>query len=429
METLRLLGRAVQIGLLITVHGLLVLLRYLGLRLRRAAPAERHALLGRALVRLARALGATFIKIGQFLSTRGDLVPAAMQQVLRQLQDRVGPFAWAEVRATLVVELARTPEQAFREVDPYPVASASVAQVHRGLLQDGRAVAIKVLRPGIERTVRFDLGVLRLAARVIALVPGLRRADPVGVVDEFGAAVAKQLDFRIEAANNRQLAANFAGDPSVKVPSLVEPLCTRRVLVMEFVEGTKVLELGADDPRRTELARTGLRMLLKMIFVDGLVHADLHPGNLMVRGDQLYLLDLGLVATLTPARRQGLVRILSAWAAGDGARVADAVLAVAPGDTPPADPARFRREVAELVERYRRVSLAEVQLGLVLLELAHLLRRQRVRLEASLTMVLIAIGVVEGVGRTLAPTLDLAREALAFFAAGGARPATADGTA
>jgi ubiquinone biosynthesis protein len=416
METLRLLGRAVQIGLLITVHGLLVLLRYLGLRLRRAAPAERHALLGRALVRLARTLGATFIKIGQFLSTRGDLVPAATQEVLRQLQDRVGPFAWADVRATLVVELAQTPEQAFREVDPYPVASASVAQVHRGLLHDGRTVAIKVLRPGIERTVRFDLGVLRLAARLIALVPGLRRADPVGVVDEFGAAVAKQLDFRIEAANNRQLAANFAGEPSVKVPSLVEPLCTRRVLVMEFVEGTKILEIGADDPRRAELARTGLRMLLKMIFVDGLVHADLHPGNLIVQGDRLYLLDLGLVATLTPTRRQGLVRILSAWAAGDGARVAEAVLAVAPVDTPPADPARFQREVVDLVERYRRVSLAEVQLGLVLLELARLLRRQRVRLEASLTMVLIAIGVVEGVGRTLAPTLDLAREALGFFA-------------
>jgi ubiquinone biosynthesis protein len=393
-----------------------VLVRYLWLRLRRAPPAERHALLGRALTRLARVLGATFIKIGQFLSTRGDLVPPATQQALQKLQDRVGPFAWSEVRATLVVELGQTPEQAFVEVDPYPVASASVAQVHRARLADGRVVAIKVLRPGIERTVRFDLGVLRLAARVIALIPGLRGADPVGVVDEFGAAVSKQLDFRIEAANNRKLAANFAGDPKVKVPTLVDSLCTRRVLVMEFVDGVKILEVTGDEARKAALARTGFRMLLKMIFVDGFVHADLHPGNLIVVGDQLYLLDLGLVATLSPSRREALVRLLSAWVAGDGARVAETLLAVAPADTPPADPERFRREVAELCERYRQVSLAEVQLGLVLVELARLLRRQRVRLEAALTMVLIAIGVVEGVGRSLAPTLDLSREAILLFA-------------
>jgi ubiquinone biosynthesis protein len=418
MRWLLLFLRALHISLLIGLHGLIFVGGFLRLRLAGRPRDERLALLGRCALRLFRALGATFIKIGQLLSTRGDLIPGPVRAALRELQDRVGPFPYAKVRQTLHLELGNFPERIFSELDPYPVASASVSQVHRGRLADGTEVAVKVLRPNIEATVRVDLQVIRIWARLLGLLPWLRHFDPSGIAEEFAHAVWAQLDLRIEAANNRRFTKSFAGDPSVFVPRLVEALCTERVLCMEFVHGTKLLGPGWDESRGEHLAQLGCRVLLQMIFVDGFVHADLHPGNLILDGERLYLVDLGLVAELSPERRQGLVRLFSAWAAHDSERVAQVMLELAGAQ--PADPESFRATVRDLVDRYRTAALAEVQLGLVFLELARVLRRQRVRLDPALTMILVAIAVVEGVGREVAPQLDLVREALSFFTTRGA---------
>jgi ubiquinone biosynthesis protein len=435
MRWLLLLLRALHISLLIGLHGLIFIGGWLRLRLASRPRDERLALLGRCALRLFRALGATFIKVGQLLSTRGDLIPGPVRTALRELQDRVGPFPYAKVRHALHLELGNFPERIFTELDPYPVASASVSQVHRGRLPDGTEVAVKVLRPNIEATVRVDLQVIRIWARLLGLLPWLRHFDPRGIVDEFAHAVWAQLDLRIEAANNRRFTENFAGDPSVFVPRLVESLCTERVLCMEFVHGSKLLGPGWDPSQGERLAQLGCRVLLQMIFVDGFVHADLHPGNLIIvgrgstagspapagtapDGERLYLVDLGLTASLSPERRQGLVRLFSAWAAHDSERVAQVMLELA--GAAPADPEAFRQTVHGLVDRYRTAALAEVQLGLVFLELARVLRRQRVRLDPALTMILVAIAVVEGVGREVAPQLDLVREALSFFTTRGA---------
>jgi ubiquinone biosynthesis protein len=411
----RLLLRTIAIAALLWLHGLFLLLRYLALVLRRAPLEQRRTLVADTAVNVIQELGATFVKIGQFLSTRADVLPPHLLHALERLQDHVPPFPYDQVQRLLHQQLGERAEELFEELDPYPIASASVAQVHRGRLRDGQVVAVKVLRPGIERTVRFDLLVLRALARALSIFRSVRALQPVAIVDEFGRAVRQQLDFTIEAANNRRFRTNFAGDDNVGVPRLVDALCTERVLCMELVSGGKLLGPQREPAEREHLARTGFRLLLKMIFVDGFVHADLHPGNLLVDGRRIIMLDLGLVAELGPRHRSALAQLFAAWGAGDAGRICDLMLALAPADGP-IDVARLRVGIEELTTSYRTIALEQVQLGQVLLAVTRLLRRQRVRLEPALTMILVAIGVLEGVGRQLAPHLDLVREGLAFFA-------------
>ncbi len=416
------LSRWGQIVGLVSLHGLVCLMRLAALSLRPGARAARRRLLYRSLAQLFCALGATFIKIAQFLSTRPDLVSAELAAQLATLQDRVGPFPYPQVWRTLRAELGQAPEEVFCQLDPYPIASASVAQVHRGQLRGGQAVAVKVLRPGIERTVALDLRLMRLAARALDRLPWVRGLAPREVVAQFAGAIGQQLDLRLEAQNNERFAKIFAADPEVRVPALVPALCTGRVLCMELILGQKVLDPPQPGAEGERLARLGVRALLAMIFQHGFVHADLHPGNLMVdREGRLVLLDLGLVARLGEDHRGALLRLLAAWISGSAAQVQEALLGLLPGRGPPRDPAALGLEVQALMARYRSVQLGEVQLGRVLLELLQILRRQRLRPEPALTMVILALGVVEGVGRQLAPRMDLVGQALAFYLGHAAR--------
>lgn len=410
--------RTAQILGIVVLHGVVVLIRWSWLRLRGGAPASRRALLHQSLLHLFGSLGATFIKIAQFLSTRPDLVSVELAQTLQRLQDRVGPFPYPAVWRILNSELGATPEEVFLELDPYPVASASVAQVHRAVLKGGQEVAVKVLRPDIERTVPLDLRLMRFGARLLALLPISRILSPVEVLQEFSLALEKQLDLALEARNNRRFAANFEADAAVGVPQLHPRFCTGKVLCMDFVRGEKILGPARGPARSKRLARAGFRLLLTMIFKHGFVHADLHPGNILVtEDDELVMLDMGLVARLSPGHRQALRDLLSAWMARDAGRVCQVLVRfLRPSEDPP-DPGPFQQEVEELLDRFQTVQLGQMQLGQVLLEMLRLLRRQGLRAEPGLTMVIISIGVVEGVGRQLAPDLDLVAEALTFYSA------------
>ena len=422
MNILRTWFRAIYIGLVLGTHGVFFTCRWLVLRLRGVPAAEREALVAQTLLLVFGTLGATFIKVAQYLSTRPDLIPDGVAQGLQKLQDRVEPFPYRDVRCILLDELGDAPEAIFAELDPYPEASASVAQVHRGVLQtDGREVAVKILRPDIDRVVALDLALMRLTARLLNVVPALRILAPVEVVDEFAEAIAQQLDLRIEAANNRRFAENFAGDERVAVPALVEEHCTRRVLCMQFIHGEKVLGPVRSAETAERLARAGFHMLLRMVFVHGFVHADLHPGNLFVADGKLIMLDLGLVARLTPAHRAVLVQLFQAWLARDPARVCQVVQRLLEGEPPGSEGlAELERQVARLLERYSNVALAEVSMGEVMLKVLRLMRRHNLRVQPALTMVILSMGVVEGVGRQLAPQLDLAREAMTMAMGMGA---------
>lgn len=417
----RLLARAAGIGGRVAKHWTRFWIGWILLWVRRAGRDRRRAWLGQVVVDLFRELGATFIKVGQIMSTRPDLIPEYLSRALAELQDHVGPFPFEEVVKTVEKDLGRPLQSLYAEFSPVPLASASVSQVHKARLPDGRIVAVKVRRPDVVALCTFDLAVMRQGARLLGVIPSVATLEPLATVEEFGRAIFAQLDFRIEAANNRRFRRNFAGHPEVVFPELVDNLCTERILTMSFVEGTKILSTPAtrSDPKR--VARLGLSTLLKMIFEDGFVHADLHPGNIFITpDDKLALLDLGLVGVLDEPHRKAFSRFFAAWAQRDGDAMAHIMYSISESATKPRDPAafeRYRAAIIEFVGRYWGYRIGQVQVGKVLLDLLAILRRHRVRVNPSFTIVNIAIAVTEGIGKQLDPELDLMSEALPFFMA------------
>ncbi len=274
-------------------------------------------------------------------------------------------------------------------------------------------------RPKIEQIVEFDLKVMRLFAWFMCVVPSVKLLAPVESVDEFGRGIKMQLDFKIEAENNRKFRRYFAGDPDVIFPALVEELCSKRVLVMDFIDGTKILQFKKIDhsPAKSKrLAAIGFRVMLKMIFEDGFVHADLHPGNIFItRDERVAILDLGLVGELDDAHRSGFARYFAAWAQGDGATMARLMSELSPSKRIPDYPG-FEKAVIAFVQKYYGKKLGEVQVSLVFMDMMNILRKYRVRVNPTFTLVNIAIAVTEGIGKQLDPEVDLMAEALPFFA-------------
>lgn len=417
MRRARLLLRAVVILLLVSRQVLRYALGSLAMRLRGRPKSERQSFFGACVLTLFRQLGATFIKVGQIMSTRPDLLPPYVIDALSQLQDNVGPFDFSAVRAILAEDLGRPLEQIFPEFSPAPIASASVAQVHRARLPGGEIVAVKVRRPDIEELCAFDLSVMRLFARLIEIVPSIALLAPTESVDQFGRAIRMQLDFTIEAENNRRFRRNFAGDKDVVFPQLYDELCTRRVLVMEFIEGVKILEFRRTGAEPRRLGQIGFRVMLKMIFEDGFVHADLHPGNVFITSDgRVAILDLGLVGELDGTHRHAFARYFAAWAQNDGRTMAEIMMSHSPASGSIPDPEGFTRAVEDFVGRYYGKRLGEVHIAVVVYEMLQILRTYRVRANATFTVVNIAIAMTEGIGKQLDPTLDLMNEALPFFA-------------
>jgi ubiquinone biosynthesis protein len=420
----RLLARATRIGILVSKHWVRFCVGWLALLLRASGKARRRDWFGQVVLDLFRDLGATFIKVGQIMSTRPDLIPEYVSRPLQHLQDDVGPFALKDVIRTIERDLGRPVATLFPEFAPVPLASASVSQVHKARLPDGRIVAVKIQRPDVVELCTFDLGVMRIGARMLNAIPSVATLAPLATVEEFGRAVFAQLDFRIEARNNARFRQNFRAQPEVIFPEVIEALSTERILTMTYIEGTKILSTRQtrSDPKR--VARLGLQVLMKMIFEDGFVHADLHPGNIFITpDDKLALLDLGLVGELDEPHRRGFARFFAAWARRDGDAMARLMYEMSANATPgaaPADPEafeRYRAAIIEFVGRYWGQRLGEVQVGKVLLDMLGILRRHRVRVNPTFTIVNIAIAVTEGIGKQLDPELDLMAEAIPYFLA------------
>jgi ubiquinone biosynthesis protein len=358
-------------------------------------------------------LGPTFIKLGQILATRPDLIPMSLVHELRKLQDNVPPFSSAASRAQIESELGRPVAELFSEFETAPLAAASIAQVHRARLPGGERVAIKVRRPGLAQLVRTDLAIMRgLAELIEENVPESRQYAPVAVVEEFGRSINKEMDLSHEAFNAIKFARNFEGDPHVHVPRVHRELSTEKVLTMEYIEGVKVSDLAALDEAgldRKEVARTGLRFCLEQVFHHGFFHADPHPGNLFVLpGNVIAPIDMGMMGVLDRETRDDLLEFLVGILMRDIDKIVKLFHRLGLIDES-IDEAGLRRDGQELIERYYSVPIREVDVAVFITRLFDVLVRYRVQVPAELLLLGKALATVEGMARDLDPELDPVR--------------------
>ncbi|MBW8370419.1 MAG: ubiquinone biosynthesis regulatory protein kinase UbiB [Thiobacillus sp.] len=375
---------------------------------------------GVRLRRALEALGPIFVKFGQMLSTRRDLVPLDIADELAQLQDRVPPFPSREAIATLEAAYKRPLAEVFAEFDATPVASASVAQVHFARLHDGTAVAVKVLRPGIAPVIAHDVSLLYAAAGMVEkLFADGRRLRPREVVAEFEKHLADELDLMREAANCSQLRRNFKDSPLLLVPGVYWDYCDHDVMVMDRMDGIPVSQIerlresGVDIQK---LAATGVEIFFTQVFRDGFFHADMHPGNILVRpGSQQYIaLDFGIMGTLTEVDKQYLARNFLAFFRRDykGVALAHLESGWVPADTRIDELEAAVRAVCEPV--FDR-PLKDISFGRVLLQLFQASRRFNVEIQPQLVLLQKTLLNIEGLGRQLDPELDLWKTAKPFL--------------
>ncbi|MFC4160838.1 ubiquinone biosynthesis regulatory protein kinase UbiB [Chitinimonas lacunae] len=365
-------------------------------------------------VRLRRALeklGPIFVKFGQVLSTRADLLPPDLVVELARLQDRVKPFPASESERVIAQALGRPPAQLFRRFDPTPVASASVAQVHYAELPDGRAVAVKVLRPGIELVIEQDLALLRVMAWLVEhLFADGPRLKPRAVVAEFDRYLHDELDLQREAANASQLRRNFPDSPMLIVPEIHWDYVSRQVMVMDWMQGipiSRIAELQAAGIDLKKLARYGVEIFFSQVFRDGFFHADMHPGNILVAADNRYIaLDFGIVGTLSEYDKRYLAINFLAFFNRDYHRVATAH--IESGWVPPETrPEELEAAIRTVLEPVFDRPIAEISLGQVLLRLFETSRRFKVEIQPQLVLLQKTLLNIEGLGRQLDPQLDL----------------------
>jgi ubiquinone biosynthesis protein len=356
-------------------------------------------------------LGPTFIKLGQLLASRPDLLPPAYLEALTRLQDNVKPFPFPDVHRIVEEELGARLSKAFSVFEETPVAAASLGQVHRAALRDGRIVAVKVQRPDIARTVTTDLEALDEIAQLLSTRTNAgKRYDLIGMVAEFKTALEAELDYLQEANNLRLIGKNLEEFEAIVVPQPVAGYTTERVLTMGYVAGTKVTQISpvvAIELQRDVLAETLVRAYLKQIVIDGVFHADPHPGNVFVTDDGLLaLIDLGMIGRLSPQMQDRLLKLLLAISEGRGEEAAE--VAVTLGEKlPDFNEAGFRRAISSLVGRIGHQSIGEFQIGRVFLELSSLINDNAMRAPAELTMLGKTMLHLDEVARTLDPTLDV----------------------
>jgi predicted unusual protein kinase regulating ubiquinone biosynthesis (AarF/ABC1/UbiB family) len=355
-------------------------------------------------------MGPTFIKLGQLLSTRADLLPPVYLEALARLQDDVDPFSFAEIEEIVTNELGVRISNAFQSFENVPLASASLGQVHRAVMRNGRSVAVKVQRPGVRDMVANDMDVIEeLAAFIDEHTKAGRRFGFVGMVEEFRAAITAELDYLQEAQNLRTMGEVLSDYDKIVVPQPVADYTTSLVLTMDYLEGRNVSALGPLaqlDFDGSDLAEQLFRAYLDQILVHGFVHADPHPGNVLLTTDhRLALIDLGMVTRVSPNMQDELVRLLIGISEGKGSDVAEVMAGMAE-HSDDYDSATFERRIVDLVQRNQSVAMGDFSAGVVVGELAQIAGECGLRPPSELTMLAKALLNLDQVASKLAPDFD-----------------------
>jgi len=366
---------------------------------------------GRRLREMLDELGPTFVKFGQLLSTRPDVVPPDIVAELRRLQDDVSPLPYDDIRIVVEAELGLTIEQAFLEFDPLPIASASIGQVHRAVLPDGQEVAVKVQRPLAREQIEADLGLLYQAARLLReRVRALEFMDPQELVDEFARSIRLELDYAHEARNAELFRRNFARSTDVVVPRVVRQYSSERILTLEFLHGTKVADLDLDAMRADERRDVAYRMAdawMTMVFRHGFFHSDPHPANVFVlESGALGLVDFGQAGKLSDEDMARLTRLF-VDAATENVDAIPRRLKDLGVRYPPERESEFRAELRVLFDRYYGVRLSDIDPLQVIREAFQLIYAMNLRLPSRFVMLDKAIATLASVGQEVYPDFNV----------------------
>lgn len=395
-------GRAAHIAAVMAKHGLRELL---------SQPDQSDISMRRQQAKRLRAaleeLGPTFSKLGQVLSTRPDLLPVEYIEELALLQDHVPPMTESEVVRVSEQELGVPWEDVFESIDPTPLAAGTIAQVHRATLENGDRVVVKVQRPNARAEIEQDLALLEIFAQKVGKRPGLNQVvDIEAVFKHLSTSLHRELDFRQEIENIGRMQAVLADYDHLAVPSVHQELSTSRLLVMEEIQGVPI-DQAPEGPERIEAARQLLESFYKQIVVEGFFHADPHPGNLMWWKHRIYLLDFGMVGAIDANLREHLLLLLMALWKEDAVFLSDITLMMTGSiDRSDLDVPRFQSEIAEVMAKYRKAALAEMQIGPLLQEMSAIAFRHGVPLPASLTLAAKALAQVQLATANLDPKLD-----------------------
>jgi predicted unusual protein kinase regulating ubiquinone biosynthesis (AarF/ABC1/UbiB family) len=363
-------------------------------------------------------LGPVYVKLGQLLSTRPDLLPAEYIAALSSLQADVPPVEWEKIEAIIRQELPLSLEETFSEIDPQPLAAGSIAQVHRAKLKDGRVVAIKVQRPGIDAIVDRDIDLIKDIAKLVAVTDFGKSYDVVSLAEEFGSALQAELNFTIEAGYTERLKRNLAQSPwfdpqQLAIPQIDRTLTRKKLLVMEYLDGVPLL--AADLPDNNNTQRQAITTLLFRAFfqqflTDGFFHADPHPGNLFYLADgRIAILDCGMMGFFDPRTRKNLTEIILAIVSVDAARCTQLTLEIAE-PTKPVDLAKLEADYARLLRRYAYLSLGQFNTSQALYEVLQAARRNHLRWPGNIGLFAKALANLEGVGRQFNPAVNVIEE-------------------
>ena len=356
------------------------------------------------------AMGPTFVKLGQVLSTRVDLFPPEWIDEFERLQHTVAPAPSDAMIAQMTEALGRPPAEVFDGFEPQPFASASIAQVYRARLADGSPVVLKVRRPGIRPRIEADLRILSVLAGVAEReIPELQRFQPMEMIAQFGKSIARELDLALEARNQERFARSFADDPNVVIPRIHWEHTSATMNVQDYVEGVPGNELELVERAglsRKVLADRGAAAVLKMILVDGFFHADPHPGNVVyLPGNRIAMLDFGMVGRLSDHRRNPIVDLLAALSRRDE-QAMTAVLLDWTGDAI-VDESKLAQDLGDLVSEYEHLALKDIHVGRLLSEIATVMRDHAIVLPPDLALLFKALISLEGLGRRLDPDFHL----------------------
>ena len=363
-------------------------------------------------------LGPTFIKLGQILSTRPDLLPVEFIRELGKLQDDVPPYPFKQVKETIETEFGSPLNKLVNYFKETPLASASLGQVHRAQLSDGEEVVIKVQRPNIRKTVEVDMEImLHMATLMEKHLIGWDIRRPTQIVEEFARTLEKELDYNIEAAHMERFAMQFTGESTVYVPKVYRELLSSRVLAMEYIKGIKpanidILKKEGLDPK--EIAVRGFDLIMKQIFVHGFFHADPHPGNIFILPNNVIsYIDFGMMGRLNRENRENFADLIIAVIKKDEAKAVNALLRLATSDEE-VNHHYLERDLIELIDQHFYRSLKELDLGALLHQLMNLMSKNRLHVSPDLFLMVKALGTVEGLGRILDPDFDAAEQAAPF---------------